>query len=160
VGTNEILEFRPYRISVAERVLRREGRIVPLTPKCFDTLLVLAKHGGSVVEKETLMRMVWPDSFVEEGNLAQNIFTLRKALGETPDGEQFIQTIPKRGYRLTVPVAGGNPAELVREVSVSHPLPIDPAIHRARSISLFSFPSGAIPEICGGSTWTGVISGN
>jgi DNA-binding winged helix-turn-helix (wHTH) protein len=109
VGTNEILEFRPYRISVAERVLPREGRIVPLTPKCFDTLLVLAKHGGSVVEKETLMRMVWPDSFVEEGNLAQNIFTLRKALGETPDGEQFIQTIPKRGYRLTVPV-GSQPS--------------------------------------------------
>lgn len=103
-------EFGPYRISVAERVLRRRDQIVPLTPKCFDTLLVLAEHGGEVVDKESLIRAVWPDSFVEEGNLAQNVFTLRKALGETPDGEQYIQTIPKRGYRLvTIPKPEGVP---------------------------------------------------
>jgi Tol biopolymer transport system component/DNA-binding winged helix-turn-helix (wHTH) protein len=110
VGTNEIYEFGPFRICVAERVLRREDRIVPLTPKCFDTLLVLAQHGGSVVGKEELIRAVWPDSFVEEGNLSQNIFTLRKTLGGTAEGEQYIQTIPKRGYRLAVPVAESGPA--------------------------------------------------
>jgi Tol biopolymer transport system component/DNA-binding winged helix-turn-helix (wHTH) protein len=101
-GGSESYQFGPFRISVAERVLRRENRIVPLTPKCFDTLLVLAQHGGQVVEKEKLMRAVWPDSFVEEGNLAQNIFILRKNLGELPEGGQYIQTIPKRGYRLVV----------------------------------------------------------
>jgi len=106
----EIYEFGTFRISIAEGVLRRDNRIVPLTPKCFDTLLVLAQHGGSVVEKEKLMRAVWPNSFVEEGNLSQNIFTLRKTLGETAEGEQYIQTIPKRGYRLAVPVAETGPA--------------------------------------------------
>jgi DNA-binding winged helix-turn-helix (wHTH) protein/Tol biopolymer transport system component len=107
-GTNEIYEFGPFAISVAERVLRRQDRIVPLPPKCFDTLLVLAQHGGRVVEKEALIRAVWPVSFVEEGNLAQNIFTLRKTLGQLPDEGQYIQTVPKRGYRLVVPpVAAG-----------------------------------------------------
>src|SRR5580704_16112679 len=108
--TNEIYELGPFRISVGERVLRREDRIVPLTPKCFDTLLVLAQHAGNVVEKERLMRVVWPDSFVEESNLSQNIFVLRKTLGETPEGAKYIQTIPKRGYRLVVPAAEAGPA--------------------------------------------------
>lgn len=106
-------EFGPFRLSVVERVLWRGQQIVPLTPKCFDTLLVLVRHGGSVVDKEALLRAVWPDSFVEEGNLSQNIFTLRKILGELPDGGQYIQTIPKRGYRLAVqpiPVRGEVPA--------------------------------------------------
>src|SRR5579862_3276155 len=101
----QIYEFGPFQISAAERVLRRADRIVPLTPKCFDTLLVLARHGGSVVDKEELIRTVWPDSFVEEGNLSQNIFALRKVLGAPPEGEQYIETIRKRGYRLAVPVA-------------------------------------------------------
>lgn len=103
LDANEIYTFGPYRISSAERVLRRGGEIVPLTPKCVDTLLVLARNPGQVVDKETLMRAVWPDAFVEEGNLAQNIFTLRKTLGETPDGQRYIQTIPKRGYLLLKP---------------------------------------------------------
>jgi len=102
-GTNEIYELGPYRISVGERVLRHGDQIVPLTPKCFDTLLVLAQHAGAVVDKEKLIRLIWPDSFVEEGNLAQNIFTLRKTLGQAGEGSQYIQTIPKRGYRLVIP---------------------------------------------------------
>ena len=104
-GASEGYEFGPFRISLGERVLRRENQIVSLSPKCFDTLLVLAQHGGNVVEKERLIRAVWPDSFVEEGNLAQNIFTLRKTLGVLPGGGQYIQTIPKRGYRLVIPPA-------------------------------------------------------
>src|ERR1700683_2952040 len=106
---NEIYELGPFRISAGERVLRREDRIVPLTPKCFDTLLVLAQHAGNVVEKQMLMREVWPDSFVEESNLSQNIFVLRKTLGETPEGAKYIETIPKRGYRLVVPGGGARP---------------------------------------------------
>lgn len=97
---NQIYEFGPFQVSVAERVVRRHGEIVPLTPKCFDTLLVLVQNAGSVVEKGKLIEAVWPNTFVEEGNLSQNVFNLRKALGETPTGGQYIQTIPKRGYRL------------------------------------------------------------
>jgi len=108
--TNEIYALGPFRISAGERVLRREDRIVPLTPKCFDTLLLLAQHAGAVVEKERLMRVVWPDSFVEDSNLSQNIFVLRKTLGETPEGAKYIETIPKRGYRLVVPAAEAVPA--------------------------------------------------
>jgi Tol biopolymer transport system component/DNA-binding winged helix-turn-helix (wHTH) protein len=111
--SNEIYELGPFRINAGERVLRRDGRIIPLTPKCFDTLLVLAQHSDSVVEKQRLMREVWPDSFVEESNLAQNIFVLRKTLGETAEGAKYIQTIPKRGYRLVVPAPETAPAVIL-----------------------------------------------
>ena len=98
-------EFGAFRISRGERVLRRNGQVVPLTPKCFDLLLVLAEHGGTVVERETLLREVWPDTFVEDGNLSQNISTLRKILGEISGGGLYIETIPKRGYCLVIPPA-------------------------------------------------------
>jgi Tol biopolymer transport system component/DNA-binding winged helix-turn-helix (wHTH) protein len=133
-GASEVYEFGSYRIGVGERVLRRQDQIVPLPPKCFDTLLVLAQHGGNVVEKERLMRAVWPDSFVEEGNLAQNIFVLRKALGEHPGGGQYIQTIPKRGYRLVVPPTPVREAPVLPAVPSVHP--IGPA-----SAPLFEPPS-------------------
>ena len=71
-----------------------------LTPKVFDTLLVLLENSSHVLTKKELMEKVWPDSFVEENNLAQNISILRKALGEGKEGEQYIQTVPKRGYRF------------------------------------------------------------
>lgn len=93
-------EFGRFRLKIAERVLLREGELVPLTPKVFDILLTLVEHGGQVVAKDDLMKRVWPNTFVEEGNLTQNISLLRKALGETPGGVQFIETVPRRGYRF------------------------------------------------------------
>jgi DNA-binding winged helix-turn-helix (wHTH) protein len=93
-------EFGRFRLKVAERVLLREGELVPLTPKVFDILVTLVENGGQVVAKDDLMRRVWPNTFVEEGNLTQNISLLRKALGETPGGVQFIETVPRRGYRF------------------------------------------------------------
>src|SRR3954470_2950206 len=93
-------EFGRFRLNVAERVLLREGELVPLTPKVFDILVTLVEHGGQVVSKDDLMKSVWPNTFVEEGNLTQNISLLRKALGETPGGVQFIETVPRRGYRF------------------------------------------------------------
>src|SRR2546421_2593882 len=87
--------FGLFRIDVAERVLLGAKGTVPLTPKVFDTLLVLVESSGHVLSKEELMRKVWPDSFVEENNLAQNISTLRKVLGA---GERkYIETVAKRG---------------------------------------------------------------
>ena len=98
-------EFGRFRLNVAERVLSRDGEVVPLTPKVFDILLTLAENRGQVVSKEDLMKRVWPDTFVEEGNLTQNISLLRKALGETPGGVQFIETVPRRGYRFVAAIS-------------------------------------------------------
>jgi DNA-binding winged helix-turn-helix (wHTH) protein/TolB-like protein/Tfp pilus assembly protein PilF len=97
---NHSYDFGRFRLKVAERVLLRDGEPVPLTPKVFDILVTLVEHGGQVVAKDDLMRKVWPNTFVEEGNLTQNISLLRKALGETPGGVQFIETVPRRGYRF------------------------------------------------------------
>ena len=101
---NRSYEFGRFRLKVAERVLLRDGEFVPLTPKVFDILLTLVENSGQVVSKNDLMKRVWPDTFVEEGNLTQNISLLRKALGETPDGTQFIETVPRRGYRFVAEI--------------------------------------------------------
>ena len=98
-------EFGRFRVNVAERVLLRDKDVVPLTPKVFEILLTLVEHGGHVISKEELMRRVWPDSFVEEGNLTQSISLLRKALGEGQNGHQYIETIARRGYRFIAPVS-------------------------------------------------------
>jgi DNA-binding winged helix-turn-helix (wHTH) protein/TolB-like protein/Tfp pilus assembly protein PilF len=97
---NRSYEFGRFRLNMAERVLLRENELVSLTPKVFDILLTLVQNSGQVVSKDDLMKRVWPDTFVEEGNLTQNISLLRKALGETPGGVQFIETVPRRGYRF------------------------------------------------------------
>ena len=78
---------------------------VPLTPKAYEVLLALVRRAGHIVEKDELMRDIWADAFVEEGNLTHHIFTLRKALGEGSNGCEYIETIPRRGYRITC--AGG-----------------------------------------------------
>ena len=95
--------FDTFRVDAAERILFKEDREVSLTPKVFDTLLVLIENSNHVLTKKELMRQVWPDSFVEENNLAQNISILRKVLGagdRSKEGEPYIQTVPKRGYRF------------------------------------------------------------
>jgi len=97
--------FDGYRVDVTERILFKGNREVPLTPKVFDTLLALIENCRHVLTKKELMQKVWPDSFVEENNLAQNISILRKALGKDPQGEQYIQTVPKRGYRFLADVS-------------------------------------------------------
>ncbi len=97
-------EFSPFRIDPEERVLLRDGKAVPLTPKLFDTLLVLVERSRNVVSKDDLLKFVWPDSCVEEGNLTQNISMLRKLLGENLDHPQYIETVPRRGYRFMASV--------------------------------------------------------
>jgi len=102
--SNCIYEFGPFSVLFDERRLLFDGKQIPLTPKAFDTLLILIQHSGQVLEKKEIMDQIWPDTFVEEATLAQNIFTLRKALGEKATGVQYIETIPKRGYRFTADV--------------------------------------------------------
>jgi eukaryotic-like serine/threonine-protein kinase len=96
----ELYEFGPFRVDAEKEILLRAGEPVPLTPKTFQILLVLVRHGKEVVTKDDLMQTVWPDTFVEEANLSRNIFMLRKALGESPQDHRYIVTVPGRGYRL------------------------------------------------------------
>lgn len=109
--TSEFYEFGLFRVKSDERVLLRGEDLVSLTPKAFDILLTLLENDGRIVPKDDLMKKVWPNTFVEEGNLTQNISLLRKALGESANGPQFIETVPRRGYRFVAPVNktnGGN----------------------------------------------------
>jgi TolB-like protein/Tfp pilus assembly protein PilF len=102
----KVYEFGPFRIDPSERLLRRGAKVIPLTPKAIETLLVLAESAGRVVEKDELIKRVWPETFVEEGGLTRNISLLRKVLGESPDDDsRYIETIPRRGYRLIAPVS-------------------------------------------------------
>src|SRR5438128_11140852 len=98
-----LYEFGPFRLDATERLLLRDEHHIPLTPKAFETLLVLVEHGGHVIDKDELIKKVWPDTFVEEVNLAKNVSCLRKILGEDQSA-QYIETIPKRGYRFVAHV--------------------------------------------------------
>jgi len=95
-----VYEFGPFRLDTGEQQLSRDGQAVALFPKAYETLLVLLEHGGQTVSKQQLLDRVWPETFVGEATLAQNIFTLRKALGNDTEGRQYIETIPRRGYRF------------------------------------------------------------
>jgi TolB-like protein/DNA-binding winged helix-turn-helix (wHTH) protein/Tfp pilus assembly protein PilF len=115
-------DFGPYRLDRPTRKLLRHGKPVPVTPKAFDTLVALIDRRDRVVDKAELMKLVWPDSFVEESNLSQTIFVLRKTLGEAPDSRPYIETVPRRGYRFAAEVridvpggpAGPQPAAVGR----------------------------------------------
>ena len=96
--------FGAFRLYVARRELFREAVLVPLTPKAFDALFVLVSHHGHIVDKDELMGTLWPDTFVEEASLVQQISQLRKVLGERPDGGPYIETVARRGYRFAAPV--------------------------------------------------------
>src|SRR6476660_9834505 len=102
--------FDGFRVDALERLLFKDNREVTLTPKVFDTLLVLLENSSHVMTKKELMQQVWTDSFVEE-----NISILRKALGKSRDGEQYIQTVPKRGYRFVgdVRATGGEEESVI-----------------------------------------------
>ena len=139
-------EFGRFRLKTAERILLREGELVPLTPKVYDILIILVENSGQVVAKDDLMKRVWPSTYVEEGNLTQNISLLRKALGETPGGVQFIETVPRRGYRFVADISeawDGVPANGSAEVaaqvepeSVSHQ-------DNSNSTPVVSIPAGS-----------------
>ena len=96
----DFYEFGPFRMDLSQRLLLRDNQPVPLQPKAFDTLLTLVRNSEKVVLKEDLMKSVWPDAFVEESNLTQAIFVLRKALEEIPGERRYIVTVPGRGYRF------------------------------------------------------------
>jgi serine/threonine protein kinase len=109
--TSHFYAFGPFRLDSEKRVLVRDGAPVPLAPKAAETLLVLVQNAGHLVDKDDVMKRVWPDAFVEEVNLNKNIFFLRKVLGEWDGGREYIETVPKRGFRFVAPVSEVTHAE-------------------------------------------------
>jgi DNA-binding winged helix-turn-helix (wHTH) protein len=95
-----LLEFGPFRVDPQRRELRNGEALVALPPKVFDVLLILLERAGETVSKDQIMQTVWQGTFVEEGNLTQSISLLRKALGDGANGQTYIVTVPKQGYRF------------------------------------------------------------
>jgi DNA-binding winged helix-turn-helix (wHTH) protein len=125
VETRRDYEFGPFRLDAVRRRLWRNGQLVALPPRSFDTLLALVEHAGRLIEKDELMRLVWRDTFVVEDNLIQHISTLRKALGEHSDDPTYILTVPRRGYRFLASVREiaddhVEPATVVSAVETPH----------------------------------------
>jgi DNA-binding winged helix-turn-helix (wHTH) protein len=100
----QVLQFGSATLDLGERQILKDGTPVPLTPKAFDLLAVLASNPGRLLTKDDLLQAVWGDVVVEESNLAYNISAIRKALGESGEGERCIETVPKRGYRFVARV--------------------------------------------------------
>lgn len=103
MNAGQVFEFGPFVVDASRRVLLRDGKPVPLQPKAFDMLLRLIEHRDVLLTKDELLSGLWPDTFVDEANLSQNIYVLRKALGQEA-GDAYIQTVPKRGYRFVAEV--------------------------------------------------------
>src|ERR1700761_5349677 len=99
--SKHIYQFAEFELRVSGRILTRDGKPIQLGSKAFEVLTCLVTHAGEVVTKDALLKTVWPESFVEESNLSQHIFALRRAFG---DRAGFIVTIPGRGYQFTEPV--------------------------------------------------------
>lgn len=112
-------EFGPFRLDSAKRLLLRNGELVPLKPKVFETLLILVEAQGQVLEKDELMQRIWPDSVVEENNLNVYISQLRRTLGESPDEHRYIVTIPGRGYRFVATVSKVHTAVAIDELQTA-----------------------------------------
>src|SRR5438876_1048075 len=115
-GTKRMYAFGGFRLDAQERRLIHDGKPVSLAPKAFDILLLLVQNAGSLVDKDDLIKQVWADTFVEEGNLTKHISLLRKVLAEAENGQEYISTAPKRGYRFV-----GH----VTEVTENGPKPVE-----------------------------------
>ncbi|HWY54651.1 MAG TPA: winged helix-turn-helix domain-containing protein [Terriglobales bacterium] len=100
----QLYEFHPFLLDTIQHVLLKAGRPVALSPKTYDMLLLLVQNSGRMLSKEELMKSLWPDSFVEESNLTQQVSMIRRALGDSPGDPHFIVTVPGRGYRFSAEV--------------------------------------------------------
>ena len=131
-------EFGPFRLDPVKRRLLRDGAPIPLTPKAFDTLFELVRQSGKTIDKDDLMKEVWPDAIVEENNLTQNISALRRLLGDTRQDRQYIATIPGSGYRFVAEVKRSpqREADATLEESQQSSLIVEPGIdqHKGKQI--------------------------
>jgi Tol biopolymer transport system component/DNA-binding winged helix-turn-helix (wHTH) protein len=140
-----LYRFGPFEMDARERVLMRGGVTVPLTPKSADLLLVLLDSGGRTVTKAELMEKVWPGVYVDEANIAVNVSTLRKALGQLPSGDGYIETLSKRGYRFTAEVTVERDAPEAAAVPEDEPIATRPAKPARR----WGWPLAAIVALAG-----------
>ena len=141
-NNNHSYEFGPYCLNPSQRVLTREGETISLTPKATELLIMLVAHAGQLVEKDELLKEIWPDTFVEEANLTQNIFLLRRALGDERAGPKYIETVARRGYRFIAPVKAINSDDSAHSPTMwtAHP--------RSPVVAVLPFVStGGDPEI-------------
>jgi DNA-binding winged helix-turn-helix (wHTH) protein len=150
MGTKVLFEFWGFRYDPAEHLLLRDGKPVSLTPKAFDILQILLQSNGRLLSKEELMNRIWPNSFVEEANLTVNISALRKALGDRPDGGEYIETVPKRGYRfiaeVTELVEDGESARQKVRIVVRPGTPAREAEPPVSIVSASAAPLSALPR--------------
>src|SRR5713226_4340371 len=142
----DFYEFGPFQLDVASRGLYRSGEFVPLAPKAFETLLVLVQDAGRVVTKEQLLERVWPDAFVEEGSITNNISTLRKILNPHFEGDGPITTVARRGYRFSAAVRLRSAQAEIALVSEAPPPVGDagPPVTAARRVARFTTRDVAI----------------
>src|SRR5262249_955014 len=122
-----LYEFGTYRLDVAERLLLHDGQPVELTAKVFDLLVLMVENQGKLLEKSFLLENLWPESFVDEVNLSVNMSALRKALGESPSDPQYIETVPKRGYRFIGAVTTQTDTDLQPAQAAPSPQTPDPS---------------------------------
>ena len=148
--------FGPFRLEVRDHRLLREGRAVPLTPKVFSLLRVLVENSGHLVEKDDLLKQVWPDSFVEEGALNRAVSVLRKALDDNAPGQKYIETVPKRGYRFVGPV----PRATTKGPLEQRRLPCRSQPRVTRPLAIAAASSRSCSWAASGSAFRGVPTGN
>jgi Tol biopolymer transport system component/DNA-binding winged helix-turn-helix (wHTH) protein len=139
--------FGDFAVDSDQKVLLRKGIPLSLTPKVFDTLLILVENSGRIVKKEELMNQLWPDSFVEEANLTFNIQQLRKSLGDNARKPQYIETVPRRGYRFIAKVdqvssGGNNMVHLSQRLEKFDSRPGTASIQSSTSSSLSNMADG------------------
>lgn len=145
--------FGPYCLDGGQGLLLRDGADVPLTPKLFETLRALAEAGGQIVSKDALVARVWPDTAVTDSSLTQNIWLLRRAIEH--EGERYIDTVPRRGYRLRVPVQirRAPPTIVPRQSGSSIPRPVSTLVARTREVrelvDLISEPATTLLTVTG-----------
>src|SRR5215813_14094779 len=114
---NQYYEFGPFRLAANEHRLYRDGEVIMLPPKEFDLLLLLVQNPGQVMNRENLIKALWPDTVVEEANLNVHISALRKALAERSGEQLYIETLPRLGYRFIAPVTEVNGIAEISSVS-------------------------------------------
>jgi DNA-binding winged helix-turn-helix (wHTH) protein/TolB-like protein/tetratricopeptide (TPR) repeat protein len=142
-----LYQFGPFELDPAERLLVDHGRAVPISPKSFDMLLVLVERSGHLCQKEELMKVLWPDSFVEEGNLTVAVSSIRKVLGDERGQQRYIETVPKRGYRFVASVkhvVEGSEPEPQIELSQTITEPIGPLTLGASALPVPMFPGSLV----------------
>lgn len=163
-GDGHLYEFGGYRLDVKACALKRGGEKVALAPKAFEVLRLLVERRGAVVSKQEMMEEVWAGSFVEEANMTQSVYMLRKVLGKNEEGQDYIENVPRRGYRFAVPVrlVGANGAAGAGEaVAIESPPPAEPPAGRAElPPPEEQTPAGARPpavrrRIFGSALWLG-----